>query len=98
MTSGRLYCFHKTQSEFALQRTFPESFVSSSVRRKTLGTRLRVFRFFKRAQKDSGDEIGFEHKVKADPLSIKLWPRETRQSNEVRVRSCVCKTMFVGLL
>ena len=37
MTSGRLYCFHKTQSEFALQRIFPESFVSSSVRRKTLG-------------------------------------------------------------
>ena len=30
MTSGRLYCFHKNQSEFALQRIFPESFVSSS--------------------------------------------------------------------
>ena len=40
MTSGRLYCFHKNQSEFDLQQIFPESFVSSSVRRKTLGTRL----------------------------------------------------------
>ena len=40
MSSGRLYCFHKNQSEFALQRIILESFVSSTVHRKTLGTRL----------------------------------------------------------
>jgi len=36
-TSGRVQCFRKNESQSAIQRIFPESFFSSSVRTKTQG-------------------------------------------------------------